>query len=113
VPLVDAMDGTLLDIVLSELDSAIAAAASSGKTIEPRALLYIALWVNMTGAPTTLNKWLGGDEECDVAAPTGPVVTFTDLENYLQGTTYFRLHPRNFVHMQASVTAALPLLPTV
>jgi hypothetical protein len=110
--LVDGMDASLLQVVLGELDSCIAAAATArGHTIEGAALLCIALWVNMTGAPDTLNKWLGGTQEVGLAPPTGPVVTRHNLESYLQANTYFRLHPRNFVHLQDSVNAALPLLP--
>jgi hypothetical protein len=109
--LVDAMDQSLLQIVLGELDSSIAAAAKLGQTIDPVALLYIALWVNMTGAPDTLNKWLSGTQEVGLAPPAGPSVTQHNLESYLQANSYFRLHPRNFVHMQDSVTAALSRLP--
>jgi hypothetical protein len=109
--LVDAMDSSLLDVVLGELDSCIAAAATRTLTLEPAALLYIALWVNMTGAPDTLNKWLAGTQEVGLAPPIGPVVTALNLQSYLQANAYFRLHPHNFVHMQDSVASALPLLP--
>jgi len=110
--LADAMDNTLLNVVLGELDSCIAAANTRNQTIDPQALLYIALWVNMTGAPDTLNKWLSGTQEVGLAPPVGPVVTPQNLQNYLQANVYFRLHPRNFVHMQDSVNAAVPLLPS-
>ena len=108
---VDAMDQTLLDVVLDELDTAIAASSAVSQTIDPVALLYIALWVNMTGAPTTLNKWLSGTTEVGLAPPVGPSVTRANLEAYLQANTYFRLHPKNFVHMQDSVAAGAALLP--
>jgi hypothetical protein len=108
---VDAMDDTLLQIVLHELDSSIAAAATRQLAIDPAALLYIALWVNMTGAPTTLNGWLAGGQALGLAPPPGPMVTPLNLESYLQANSYFRLHPRNFVHLQDSVKAAQPLLP--
>jgi hypothetical protein len=110
--LVDAMDATLLNVVLGELDSCIAAANTRTQTIDPEALLYIALWVNMTGAPDTLDKWLSGTQEVGLAPPVGPVVTPQNLQNYLQANVYFRLHPRNFVHMQDSVNIAVPLLPS-
>jgi hypothetical protein len=109
--LVDQMDATLLRVVLGELDTCIAAASGRGQTIDPPALLYIALWVNMTGAPDTLNKWLAGTQEVGLAPPVGPTVTLQNLQNYLQANTYFRLHPRNFVHMQDSVAAGTALLP--
>ncbi len=107
---VDAMDDKLLQIVLSEVESSIAAAAGVDHTIDPVALLYIALWVNMTGAPTTLNKWLSGTTEVGLAPPVGPMVTRTNLEAYLRANTYFQLHPKNFVHMQDSVDAGAKLL---
>ena len=109
--LVDAMDDILLDIVLGELETSVAAASTCGKTIEAQALLYIALWVNMTGAPDTLNKWLSGRPEVGLAPPAGPVVTSQHMQNYLRANMYFRLHPRNFVHMQDAVNAAVALLP--
>jgi hypothetical protein len=109
--LVDAMDDRLLEIVLGELDTSIAAAATLRHTIESVSLLYMALWVNMTGAPSTLNKWLAGTAEAGVAPPVGPAVTRQNIETYLLANTYFRLHPRNFVHMTDSVTAAQHLLP--
>ncbi len=111
--LVDAMDTTLLDVVLGELDSCIDAASAVGQSIDPEALLYIALWANMTGAPSTLDKWLGGTPELGLGSPAGPVVTPRDLTGYLQATSYFQQHARNFTHMQSSVAAAVPLLPAV
>ena len=105
------MDQELLAVVLSELDSSIAAAASRNLTVEAGALLYIALWVSMTGAPNTLNKWLAGTQEVGLAPPIGPVVTSLNIQNYLRANTYFRIHPKNFVHMQESVKSALGLLP--
>jgi hypothetical protein len=108
--LVDAMDDGLFRIIFSELDGAIAAAASRKLTIEPAALLYIALWVNMTGAPTGLNRWLRGAAELGAAAPAGPLVSREDLETYLHGSKYFRMHPANFVHMSDSVDAGLAVL---
>ena len=110
--LVDQMDQVLLNIVLAELDTSIAAAAIQSLTIDPVALLYIALWVNMTGAPTTLNRWLAGSVEARLAPPAGPSVSDSDMETYLQANSYFKLHPKNFLHMQASVNAAVPLLPS-
>ena len=110
--LVDAMDAKLLDIVLNELDSSIAAAATRDLTIDPQAQLYVTLWVNMSGAPATLNKWLSGTPELGVDSPNGPVVSVADIQNYLLATNYFKLHPHNFEHMRASVDAAVPLLPT-
>jgi hypothetical protein len=109
--LVDALDGGLLEIVLGEVDSSVAAAAAQSFTIDPAAQLYIALWVNMTGAPTTLNAWLGGSVELGLGPPEGPVVMQADLQMYLQGSVFFRLHPQNFIHMQSAVQVGAALLP--
>ncbi|HLN23413.1 MAG TPA: hypothetical protein VK558_05460 [Patescibacteria group bacterium] len=111
IALVDRMDGRLLDVVLSELDSCISAAASRQQSLASAVQLYVALWVNMTGAPDTLNKWLGGTQELGLMPPLGPVVTKNDIEKYLQANTYFRVHPKNFVHMRDAVATAMPFLP--
>lgn len=109
--LVDAMDTELLHIVLAEVDTCLSAASQRNLSIDRVVLLYIALWVNMTGAPETLNKCLSGTQEVGLVSPVGPVVTKQSIEAYLQANTYFRLHPHNFVHMQTSVNAGAGLLP--
>jgi hypothetical protein len=109
--LVDAMDDKLMNIVLSELDSSIAAAAARSLTLVAAAQLYISLWVNMTGAPGMLNQWLSGTTELGVVPPAGPSVSRVNLENYLHASSFFRLHPRNFTHMSESVDAGLAVLP--
>jgi hypothetical protein len=109
--LVDGMDSELLTTVLGELDGCLSAAARADHTIQPEALLYMALWVNMTGAPTTLMAWLSGATEVGLPPPIGPAVTALDIENYLHANTYFRRYPQNFLHMQESVNSALGLLP--
>jgi len=107
--LVDGMDAELLQIVLNELDSS-NAAVPAGFSIAPAGQLYISLWVNMTGAPKTLNLWLGGTPELALPPPAGPVVSRQDLETYLRANKFFLLHPRNFVHMSDSVDAGLAVL---
>jgi hypothetical protein len=107
--IVDQMDDQLMQTVLSGIDACIA--ASGSRPIEPEAQLYMALWINMTGAPTTLAKWLGGTSEAGLAPPDGATVSAADLERYLQASSYFRANPRNFAHMQASVAAGAALLP--
>ena len=57
-----------------------------------------------------MNKWLSGTQEVGVAPPVGPAVTALNIQNYLQANTYFRIHPKNFVHMQDSVNTARSLL---
>ena len=75
-------------------------------SIEPLAQIYIAVWVNMTGEPARLNMWLAGQPGSGLPPPAGPAVTRRDIEAYLQASSFFRLHPRNFVHMRESVDAA-------
>lgn len=108
---VDAMDATLLQVVLNSLDTSLAAAAAVGFSIDPEAQLYIALWINMTGAPNTLNRWIRGASTA-VACPTGPVVSVADIKSYLQATKFFTDNPRNFKHLQDSVAAGAALLPS-
>jgi len=108
-PIVDRMDDELMQTVLKGIDSCIA--ASGTRPIDPEAQLYIALWVNMTGAPTTLARWLGGTAIDGLAPPEGATVSADDLRNYLLASAYFRNNPRNFPHMQASVAAGAALLP--
>jgi hypothetical protein len=108
--LVDFMDESTLQIVLGELNTSVAAAATGGMAIDDEAQLYIALWVNMTGAPDTLNRWLSGTNELGDEPPAGPTVTAADVAGYLRHSVFFRLHPRNFAHMRDSVNQALPLL---
>jgi hypothetical protein len=109
--LVDQMDDGLLQIVLHGADACIAAAQTRSRTIAPVAVLYIALWVNMTGPPNVLSSWLAGNAQFGVPPAAGPVVLQQDIESYLHATKFFVLHPRNFVHLQQSVLAAIPKLP--
>jgi hypothetical protein len=87
--LVDAMDDTLMDVVTAGLNTCITAANTVGQTIELQALLYIALWVNMTGPPTTLRDWLSGTRQESLDPPAGPVVTVQGIQAYLKATKYF------------------------
>lgn len=109
--LVDAMDRATLDIALAGLDSCIAAAGKKGWLITPEAQLYIPLWVNMTGPPTLLLKWLGGTPVLKVPPPAGPDITKADMETYLGATSYFVAHAKNFKTMKESVAAGAKLLP--
>jgi hypothetical protein len=58
--IVDAMDNKTIQIVLGELDSSIAAAQAANKQLDAGSQVSIALWVNMAGAPTSLNAWIKG-----------------------------------------------------
>jgi len=111
-PLVDAMDMRVLQGVLDDVDGCIAAAGARNLTIAPLALLYIAPWINMTGAPTTLKKWLGGAPINDYPPPPPPPgVQGAHMEGYLKATKFFRENPKNFKHFSDCVAAGAKLLP--
>jgi hypothetical protein len=79
---------------------------------EAKALIYMALWINMSGPPTTLLTWLGGRSvtmKRQVPAPS-IVVDVPTIENYLRATPYFTSNPSNFPHMQQCVAAGARLL---
>src|SRR4051812_7374582 len=105
--IVDAMDEKILQVILSELDSSIDAAASVNSQLDEGAQLCIALWVNMTGPPTTLNDWIKGKQIGEVAPPAASPVTQDDVTRYLVATKYFTDHPKNLIHFQASVDKGL------
>lgn len=109
--MVDAIDGALFGVVLDELQSCLEAAAAAHLSISAVAQLYIALWVNMSGEPSSLKHWLVGATVNKVGSPSPPAVTEVDITEYLTATKYFRLHPRNFAHMRDAVQAAAPLMP--
>jgi hypothetical protein len=98
--LVDALDGETLQIVLHELDECIAAAGDDG--IAPDAQIAIALWVNMTGEPTSLLTWLAS-----ASIPSRPLIALADVMTYLAGTLYFRVHTRDLVHFKDAVAAGV------
>lgn len=109
--LVDALDGVTLAIVLGYVGRALGAAAAASKTLDDGAACAVALWANMTGAPATLDLWLGGEAVAmggvDLAPPAGPVVSRADLEGYLAHTQFFEQHARNLAHLQASIATGL------
>jgi hypothetical protein len=111
-PLVDAMDTRIMAGILKGVDGCIAAASARNVAIEPLALLYIAPWINMTGAPSTLKKWLGGTTvDGYPPPPLPPSVGGDQLAAYLKASKYFRENPRNFTHFTESVKAGAKLLP--
>lgn len=109
--LVDALDGVTLAMVLGYVGRALDSAAGAGKTLDDGAACAVALWVNMTGAPATLDRWLGGEavtiDGVDLAPPAGPVVSQADIEGYLAHTQFFEQHARNLAHLQASIVTGL------
>jgi hypothetical protein len=107
--LVDAMDAQLLQTVLMHIQQAVDAAAIRNWTLADVALLYIALWSNMTGAPGQLCAWIGGQTISGVAPPHGPIMAEADLQTYLSAQSYFQQHPANFIHFKQSVAAGAAL----
>jgi hypothetical protein len=108
--LVDAMDNELMQTVIINTQQAADAAAAKGWPTTPVAILYIALWVNMTGAPSMLCKWITGQKTLGLAPPIGPTLADSDMQTYLQATSYFQLHPKNFDHFQQSVQSGAQVL---
>jgi hypothetical protein len=109
-PLVDAMDAEIAADVYADLDKVAAAAVAAGRAIEPTALLYIANWINMTGPPTTLLKWVAG-EPVNGVPTVGRVVDEPAIQAYLQGQKYYRENPGTWPHMVKSVAKGGRLLP--
>lgn len=99
--LVDSMDEALMAGLCRALDRCLAAAAAGGRQVTPEAQVMMALWINMSGAPTTLLRWLGGQAVAlarPVAAP-GTVVDAAAMEGYLGACAYFAANPRNLAHL--------------
>jgi hypothetical protein len=111
--LVDAMDDAILSGVFGGLDKCLQQATAHGRSIQPIAQLYMAMWINMSGPPTTLLRWLGGEiPALRLPVDRAPqVIDKAAIESYLQATDYFVENPRNFAHMQQSAAAGAALLP--
>ena len=111
-PLVDAMDEEILGDIYTGLDKCIAAAAGTGRTVEPKALLYLAMWINMTGPPSTVLKWLAG-KPVNLAKPIGTAGNVVDgpaMEAYLRATSYYSENPGNFPHAMQCAAAGMAVL---
>jgi hypothetical protein len=111
--LVDAMDEKIITGVYNSLDKCADAAADGGCTIRPAALIYMALWINMTGAPTSLLKWLSGDDpglEAPIP-PAAPAVDEAKIQKYLGATKYFRQNPKNLKNFTSCAKKGATLLP--
>lgn len=110
--LIDEMDGRLLKKVRDHVLSTVEAAARASRTVTPAAQLYTALWVNMTGAPTTLNQWIAGGQSQQehsslLPASPGAVVGGPDLLAYLGSCLFFREYPQQLERMTVAVQAVL------
>jgi hypothetical protein len=109
--LVDAMDEQLMSNVLSGLDTCTAAGATRNLGIAPIAYLYIAPWVNMTGPPSTLASWLRGSSQLGLPPPAPPQLTEQAMQTYLQATSYFQQHPKNYQRLLQCIQTGAALLP--
>jgi hypothetical protein len=112
--LVDAMDEQIFADVCKKLDKCIDVAGASGKTIDPKAQIYMLLWINMSGPPTTLLDWLSGKDVTmakSVPAP-GATVDGTEVEDFLRATKYFSENDRVLQHIIESAAAGARLLGT-
>lgn len=109
--MIDAMDDVTLGTALGYVGRAMDAAAVVGWSLDEGASCAVALWANMTGAPTTLDLWLSGEavviDGISLAPPAGPIISQTDLEWYLSHTQFFEAHQSNLAHLQASIATGL------
>jgi hypothetical protein len=112
--LVDAMDQQILASVYQQLEKCIATASTAGRKIANKALIYMTLWINMSGPPTKLLDWLKGlDPGLTQPIPiAGTVVDGPAMETYLQATSYYSENPDNFPHMLQCAAAGEVLLST-
>ena len=111
-PLVDAMDEAILGDIYVGLDKCIGAASSAGRTIETKALLYLAMWINMTGPPSTVLNWLRG-KPVNLAKPIGKAGAVVDgpaMEAYLRATSYYAENPGNLPHAMQCAAAGMAAL---
>jgi hypothetical protein len=111
--LVDAMDEAILKGVYDDLDECTQTADDAGRAIDPEALIFMALWINMSGPPTSLLKWLKGQNPglSKPVPPAGDVVDEGAIEAYLKATNYFVTNPGNFPHIVECAEAGAALLP--
>lgn len=99
--LVDAMDEGILQDIYTQLARCTAAAQNANRQIVPKALIYMALWINMTGPPTKLLDWLGGGDPGlqTPLPPLGNTVQGADMEGYLKATEHYTENPQNLPHL--------------
>jgi hypothetical protein len=57
----DVLDAAILAGVLAQLDRCILHASANSSRIEPAALFGAGMWINASGPPTDLLRWLAGD----------------------------------------------------
>lgn len=110
--LVDKMDEEILADVYAGLNRCIAAAASTGRAIEAKALVYMAMWINMSGPPTKVLSWLAG-KNISMATPLAKAPSVVDgfaMEGYLRATSYYSENPGNLPHAMQCAAAGMAML---
>jgi hypothetical protein len=113
--LVDTMDEEILGKVYASLDACTARAHTAGRSIAPKGLIYMAMWINMTGPPSTLLTWIGGGVPA-LRRPVPPLDAVVDgpaMETYLAATDYFTENPHNLPHMMQCAAAGAAALAGV
>jgi hypothetical protein len=111
-PVVDAMDEKILGGVYEGLDKCLAAATAGHRTIDTKAMLYLAMWINMTGPPSTVANWLAG-HPVTLARPVDPAPAVVDgsaMEAYLRATSYYSENPGNIPHAMQCAAAGMAAL---
>jgi len=111
-PLVDAMDGQIFKKRQEQLEQCIEVASQSGRTITPKAQIYIIMWLNMTSPPTNLLKFLSGFDP-GLARPVpkaGSTIDDKAMEAYLSATDYYTENPNNFPHIVHCAAAGAAML---
>jgi hypothetical protein len=110
--LIDKMDSYILAEVRRQLDKCLVAAEESGRTIAPKAQIYMLLWINMTGPPTVLLAWLSGQDVTmtRVVSKPGQIIDAAAMEDYLRATDFFSENPGNLPHLLQSAAAGVALL---
>ncbi len=111
--LVDAMDENLISKVYADLDVCVARGSGAGITLTPKALIYVALWVNMTGYPDQILVWLGGGTPAlrHAVPAAGATVDGPAMEVYLLATDYYVENPENWPQMLSCAAAGAAQLP--
>ena len=108
--LVDQMDQKILGGVCHGVDDCLQAATGSGRAVALEAILYMAMWINMSGAPTKLLAWLKGGIVVLGKSSVGPAPLQVDgaaMQAYLRQTPYFVANPKNLAHLVESAAAGL------
>ncbi len=105
--LVDQLDGEIERTLVERVQTCIDAAAGARLAVALDALLYIACWINMSGKPNQLNRWIAGTTVYNLPPPQPPRLEGSHICDYLRRTAFFAKHPRNFDHLRDCVSGAL------